>query len=193
MFLKSYLHATIEGSPRVLSCHTNTSPIFYLGTIPPSHTPHTIPWGYVPLLWYLGEYGKMGFGLKTCQQNNCKRLKELFSNSIISIFRYFVAKLFRQTAVWHFIGQQPYCLGKCVFWNGARASWKIAYLVKPVISFRHMTHHSGWFFVQVPKWMVKSTNMSSFLPFLQHPDMKKKFQDTLYLYYCSRKLLQFKK
>merc|ERR1711974_76828 len=30
------------------------------------------------------------------------------------------------------------------------------------------------FFVQVPKWMVKSTNMSSFLPFLQHPDMKKK-------------------
>jgi len=99
MFLKSYLHATIEGSPRVLSCHTNTSPIFYLGTIPPSHTPHTIPWGYVPLLWYLGEYGKMGFGLKTCQQNNCKRLKELFSNSIISIFRYFVAKLFRQTAV----------------------------------------------------------------------------------------------
>jgi len=36
------------------------------------------------------------------------------------------------------------------------------------------THHSGWFFVHVPKWMVKSTNMSSFLPFLQHPDMKKK-------------------
>merc|ERR1712029_631111 len=45
----------------------------------------------------------------------------------------------------------------------------------------------------VPKWMVKSTNMSSFLPFLQHPDMKKKFQDALYLYYCSRKFLQSKK
>merc|ERR1712029_706247 len=33
---------------------------------------------------------------------------------------------------------------------------------------------NGCFFVHVPKWMVKSTNMSSFLPFLQHPDMKKK-------------------
>merc|ERR1712029_952411 len=52
---------------------------------------------------------------------------------------------------------------------------------------------NAWFFVHVPKWMVKSTNMSSFLPFLQHPDMKKKFQDTLYLYYCSRKLLQYSK
>merc|ERR1712029_1111771 len=57
----------------------------------------------------------------------------------------------------------------------------------------NVTHHLGCFFVHVPKWMVKSTNMSSFLPFLQHPDMKKKFQDALYLYYCSRKFLQSKK
>merc|ERR1712029_396166 len=40
---------------------------------------------------------------------------------------------------------------------------------------------NAWFFVHVPKWMVKSTNMSSFLPFLQHPDMKKSFK-TLFIF-----------
>merc|ERR1712029_602447 len=140
-----YLHATIEGSPRVLSCHTNTSPIFYLGTI-----------YYTPIL-YLGR----------CPYT-------------------FVFGRIWQNA--------PYFLGKCYLeWCARFLKNCVSGKACDFFSTFSVTHHLGCFFVHVPKWMVKSTNMSSFLPFLQHPDMKKKFQDALYLYYCSRKFLQSKK
>jgi len=128
---------------------------------------------------------KWGLAEKLANRIIVKEWKELFynSNSKISIFSYFVAKLFRQTAVWHFFGQQPYFLGKCFLEWCARASWKIAYLVKPVISFRHFQPHTikASFCIRGQNGWWKALTCRPFYPFFNTLIWKKSFK-TLFIF-----------